>query len=307
MGDGRVFLACLAALGAAAFFAITSALQHRAGDHVATAEGASAEIGDATLLVRLFQQPIFLVGIVAELAGLALQTVALGLGSLVLVQPLLVTGLLLAIPLSARLNHRGIGRDEVIGALLAVAGVATFLVAAGAPRGRSRIPLHTAFVLVPVALVVAIGLVMLARLRLTTARAVLLAAAAGVLYGVSSGFIKVVADTFSKHGFRVLGDWPLYTLLVVGLLGTVFVQNAFQAGAIAAPLAVLTIVEPVSAVLVGETSLAEHLSRAPVAVLFQLVGAVIAALGVVRVTRSQARAAVVVAPHVGATAGTTAV
>jgi len=55
------------------------------------------------------------------------------------VQPLLVTSLLLAIPLSAAVDHRKVKRAEIYGALLCCAGLAAFLLAARPSEGNQQV------------------------------------------------------------------------------------------------------------------------------------------------------------------------
>ena len=52
------------------------------------------------LLIRVAQQPAWVLGVVAEVAGFVLQVIALRHGSLVVVQPLLTTSLLFTIALA---------------------------------------------------------------------------------------------------------------------------------------------------------------------------------------------------------------
>ena len=59
------------------------------------------------------------------------------------------------------------------------------------------------------------------------------------------------------HGFGALGYWEPYALVVLGALGFVVNQRAFQAGSLTASLPTLTVVEPVVAAIVGVTMLHE--------------------------------------------------
>src|ERR1700726_3159202 len=91
----------LLALGAAMCYGLASVLQQHAAcrqpRHLAKRMG---------LLVRLVRQPVWLVGNLADGGGYVLQFLALRRGSLALVEPLMVTGLLFALPLGALLDHR---------------------------------------------------------------------------------------------------------------------------------------------------------------------------------------------------------
>src|SRR5262249_36109045 len=85
-------VAVVAALAGALFFGISSAADARSTKLVKTERALSPAI-----LLDLVRQPLWLIGIVANVVGFALQVVALSFGSLALVQPLLVFDLVFAV------------------------------------------------------------------------------------------------------------------------------------------------------------------------------------------------------------------
>ena len=102
--------------------------------HGAPAEGRHAGAQrtptlDANFMARLAQRPVWLAGVVIELVGFGMQAVALGLGRLVVVQPIQVVSVVFALPLGARLTGQRAGRREIVGA------VAGHRRPGGVPRG----------------------------------------------------------------------------------------------------------------------------------------------------------------------------
>lgn len=94
--------AVAAALTAAWWFAVAAALQH----HEA-ARPSSAGVADPRWLRRLARRPLWLAGVAAAGLGGALHLLALSMAPLTVVQPLGVTCLMFALPLSAALSrHR---------------------------------------------------------------------------------------------------------------------------------------------------------------------------------------------------------
>ena len=91
-----------------------------------------------SLLVRLVRRPLWLLGLLADLAGFALQALALRRGSLVVVQPLITTSLLFTLALSALSYHEPISRAEWRAVILVLAGLCVFLVAAAPTEERSH-------------------------------------------------------------------------------------------------------------------------------------------------------------------------
>src|SRR5579875_3380050 len=81
------------------------------------------------LLGHLLTRPAWVAGLVAAAIGLVLHVLALAHGQLAVVQPLLISGVLFALPVSALLEGRRPSGREWLLALVLVAGLATFLLA----------------------------------------------------------------------------------------------------------------------------------------------------------------------------------
>jgi len=113
----------LLALVAAFFFALAATLQQKG----ALEGGISAE--SLRSLLRLVRSRWWLVGTIALLVGYVVQAIALDHGRLAIIQPLLVTTVVFALPLGYFLTQQEVGRREIVGACVVVAGRA-FLVAA---------------------------------------------------------------------------------------------------------------------------------------------------------------------------------
>src|SRR5947209_18573605 len=95
------------ALGATSLFGVSNVLMH------IKARAAPPEHSlRPSLLLHLVHQPVWVAGIGTQMAGFGLQATALGLGSLTLVQALAPIGLLLALPLAARIAHQRFRRVD---------------------------------------------------------------------------------------------------------------------------------------------------------------------------------------------------
>jgi drug/metabolite transporter (DMT)-like permease len=283
----------LMALGAASLFGASSVLMHSRA--LAAPVAQSLRPG---LLVHLARQPVWLAGIGAQLAGFGLQAVALEMGSLALVQTLIPTGLLLALPLAARMSGKRLGRSDWAGAAATVGGLAAFLALAAPGRGRSTPTVEGWSVLLSATLAATGALVVVGRRSLGQARAVALGTAAGTMLAVTAAVTKVAATRFSNGLPAGLGSWEPYGLAIVGLLGLLLMQSSFQAGNIEWSLPTLTVVNPVVSVIVGTTAFHEHMTaRGPVVVALA-VSLAVSVTGVVRLARSPALVALHV-PVVG--------
>ncbi len=272
------------ALVASVLFAVATALQHRA------AVAVPDEHARGTRLVRqVIRSRTWWIGALFGGAGYVAHAAALGVGSLLVVQPLLVATLLFALPLSARWGGRRLTRtDWGWSAVLSVA-LAVFLIVGHPDAGAERAPIHA---WLPAAVVVGSGMavcLVAAALRRGTPRALLLAVATAAAYGVGSALTKG-AVSLLPHGLGAFfGNWEPYLLAVAMGAGALMEQSAFQAGHLQASLPAVTVGEPVVAVALGVTVLHEHLHvRGPGLVLIAGLVAVMAA-ATIALARSAAR------------------
>jgi len=119
-----------------------------------------------------------------------------------------------------------------------------------------------------------------------TARVILLAAAAAVIYGTLDALTKSTVDMLPLRGWGVLATWEPYGLLIAGILGSLFGQSAFNAGPLSLSLPVVDTIEPATAVILAVAVFQESLARTPAILAVQLLGAAAAATGIVLLSHS---------------------
>jgi drug/metabolite transporter (DMT)-like permease len=248
-------IAIALSLVAALLFAVAFVMQQR--------EAAQVPDEDALgvgLITRLLRRPVWLFGTAADGLGYAVQAIALAFGSLVLVQPLLATSLLFALPLGAWWAKRRLTRSDGLWAIALTAGLAVFLVAGNPTAGVDSADL-SAWLIAAAVIVPAVGALVLIASRLPRggARAVLLGTATGVLYGAAAALTKSVMSYLDDGLVEVVTSWELYVLIAAIALGTYLQQAAFQAGSLAQSLPAISVLEPVAAVVLGMTVLQEDL------------------------------------------------
>ena len=285
-------IATTAAVGAALLFGVSSVADQRSTKKVETRRALSPRI-----ILDLVRQPLWLTAIAANLAGFALQVVALAHGSLALVQPILVCDLLFSVLIVRYLDWRRVGRARSKNAFIAVgvvattAGVAGFL-AIGQPSGGTT---KTGFATLPVlaaAVVVVIGGCLVVAMRNATLRPLALALACGVSYGVSAFAVKLVTAEFGGGPAQVFTNWPIYVLAVLGPAGFILNQNALQQSALLAPVqAIITASDPVISIGLGIGWLDVHLRGGAAAVTGEVVSLLVMTTGIVLVAYCRRAAA----------------
>lgn len=249
-------LTVVAALLAAVFMAIGIVVRQRATIDVPPEAGVSP-----VMLKTLVRRPLWWAGTGAAVVGYGFQAAALAHGSLILVQPLLVSALLFALPLSARLAERRVSASEWLWAILLTFALTIFVLLARTEPGEYSVPNKTLLVLCISTTVFAVALVALAVRVTGTPRAVLLAVVVGVLFGVMAVLTKIVMHAATHAGVTAILTSPeLCLLIAVAVIGTVLQQSAFHAGALQTSVPTMLVLEPIVAVVLGAVMLSEDMS-----------------------------------------------
>ena len=130
-----MLLAIVLSLVAAALFAAASVLQQRGTSTISD----DSALG-AGMLGSLVRRPVWVAGILADIAGFGVQAWALAVGSLLLVQPILVTTLIFALPLAARVDRRRLTGKEWAWSLVLIAALVVFVRLGEPTAGLDRPP-----------------------------------------------------------------------------------------------------------------------------------------------------------------------
>ncbi len=238
------------------------------------------------LFLYLVRRPIWLVGIGIATAGYAAQAAALGFGRLLVVEPVLVTNLVFALAIAAVWRRQRPRPLDWLAALLAAIGVAAFLVSSGARGGHSGASSLQFVPAIVVVTAVAVGGLLMSSRVTVRVRAVLLAAGAGVTFGVSDALTKAVLHDISMHHIGALATFEPYALLAVGGVGLLFEQSAYHTARLAASLPAMSALEPIVGSLLGVVIFAERLQVSGIAPVVEVLGAVAMVVGVVLLARS---------------------
>jgi hypothetical protein len=268
-------IAVVAALGSSLAYAITAVTEQLSTKRVKSRRALSPE-----LLLDLIKQPLWLAGIAANVASFALQVVALRFGPLALVEPILVCDLIFAGLITAALKKHA---DPVTaaGTIACAAGVAGFLLIARPSAGRQAIGLIEALPLLAGFAAVLVGCLALARWN-RTVRPLALALACGAAYAATDFAIKLVTAEFSGGLADLFTHWPIYAVAIIGPIGFVLNQNAFQAATLLAPvLAIITITDTIGDVVLAWLFLDEKLASGALEIAGQVASLLVMTVGIV--------------------------
>jgi hypothetical protein len=169
--------------------------------------------------------------------------------------------LLFALPIYARLSNHRVTRWEWMWALVLACALAV-VVSVGDPQsGNDRASLQTWIVVAIVLGPALILCVLAARIwQRGPVVAVLLAVVAGSSLALFAVLTKGVVEVV-EGGFGALLRAPeFYAWIAASLVGMIFQQSAFRAGALTASLPTITVAKPVVAAVLGVTVLDETLN-----------------------------------------------
>jgi hypothetical protein len=270
-------LAVTLALLSAATFAISSSVQHQAAEKAP--ESAATVVA---LLGYLVRRPPWLLGQLLAVCAFTLHASALHAGPIAVVQPIVVSGIVWAVPARAAISRVLPSLSEVRAVLVTAAGLAVFLVASDptagtdAGLGSGTLALAAAGVVAALAANVAAGRVHDDPRR----KAFLLGVVGGVLFGLVAGFLKLTLQELNDGGVpAVLTAWPTYALLVAGAGGVLTNQRAYRTAGLSASMPVLNIVNGLTSLVFGFTVFSEVPRHSPVFLALEVVALATMATG----------------------------
>ncbi|MPY56108.1 DMT family transporter [Streptomyces spongiae] len=245
-----------------------------------------AQGGGLRLLLALVRRPAWALGIAGVTGAAVFQALALVNGPMALVQPVFILELPFALLVAVPVLHRRLPADGwwAIGGV--VAGLA-LLLAAAAPSGvRQQAPMDRWIPVLAFTLGVMAASVVLSRSSSSPLfRAAVLAAGAAVGNALTAALMKSATGRLADDGLPAfLTTWQTYGFAVTGIAALLLLENALQAGPLAASQPALTIGDASVSLLLG-VALFDERVRSGWWILPEVAGVLLILWGVLRLTR----------------------
>src|SRR5579871_4287185 len=250
---------------------------------------------DARLVFRLARQPVWLLGIASMIGGFLLQLIALHFGELALVQPILAAELVFVFGYLAVAGSGRIKRRDWLAAAAMSGGIGVFIRVASPSGGRLHAP-GFSWLVAGLATAGVVGLAVAAtsgggtRRAATSGGGTRRAAVLGSATGVSWGFMAAVIKELSSHlddGIgAVFSSWSLYVLIAAGAATMLLASHALAAGPLAASQPGFTILDPLSASLLGTFLFGEHMRTGPLDLAGEVLALAVVIAGAAALSRS---------------------
>ena len=256
-------LAPLLGLVVAFLFALSAFYQQRAARQT-TREGHSVVSGAYALMSKLVRDRVWLGGWMINLLGFGTQALALHLGSVATVQPMLATQLLFAMPMSSLERRTWPRLRDWAGALCISAGLIVLLVVVHV-RPLEGEPDRGRIVVATLAAVAAISVLIPVAARLGPRVLALVAAScAGLCFAMTAVFISLTTEDLVNHGVAATArDWVGYALAGSTMLGLVLGQGAFANGPLPWAVAAKETTNPIASYAIGVLAFPVILPAAP--------------------------------------------
>jgi drug/metabolite transporter (DMT)-like permease len=280
-----MMLAIVLALGAAAVYGAATALQHHAAS-----ETHRPEVVPRHLVARLWRRPTWLVGLVLSGVAFALHVAALHRGPLTVVQPIVVTTVVFAVLVRAGLDRTPPIPAEIGWCVCTWVGLALFVGTVPPNPPHELANGRTALQLLGLGTAAAVVAVLSARRTKAPARrGFLLGFAAGILYGLTAGLIKVAASHASDRFLLPIDHWSTWLVVPMGLSAFFLSQWAYEATRLSVSVPTLNIVDVLTAVVFGSVVFGDHLFSADGRLFVTLLGSSMVGIGVWRLVQVSER------------------
>ena len=260
-------LAVTLALLSAATFAISTSVQHQAAEKAP--ESARSVLA---LLGYLVRRPLWLLGQFLATCAFALHASALHAGPIAVVQPIVVSGIVWAVPARAAISRRMPSITELRAVLVTAVGLAVFLVASDPTAGTRAALGDGTLVLAGLGVAAAVvAEIAAARVQEPRRKAFFLGVVGGVLFGLVAGFLKMALQELNDGGLdAMLRAWPTYGVLLAGAGGVLTNQRAYRTAGLSASMPALNIVNGLTSLVFGFTVFNEVPRHSPLFLLIEV-------------------------------------
>lgn len=246
--DGSDLLSFLCAAVAALGNAVANVMQRQASME----QDPDREFG-VRILGRLIRRKTWLLGFGGMVASFLLQAVALDLGQLSAVEPIITLEVPLTLLVAGHVFGTALGRLEWSAIFAMTAGMIALVASLNPQPGNESHVSHFDYIVAGGATSATIVALIIAGQRGgRTWRAACLGAAAGTCFGFTATLIKETVEQLSAHGIvGMVTTWQTYAAVSFGLLGVVVMQWALHTGPLLASQPGFTLMDPIVSVLWG--------------------------------------------------------
>jgi hypothetical protein len=202
-------------------------------------------------LNRLMRNKLWLLGWLLNTTGFLCHAIALHLGSIIVVQAILVIQVMFAVGTAAILRRQRPKPREFYGAAAVCTGVILVITLRGEVPQVVPPRDHLFRVVVAAALAIAVILVIGRGLPRTNLRSGLIAIGAGICFCITAIMVVTLTGDLATYGPIGLVDWPAPTVALSAIVGSLLVQDSFASGSLPVALTAMTVTDPMASGVAG--------------------------------------------------------
>lgn len=219
-----------------------------------------------------------------------MQAIALDHGRLAIIQPLLVTTVVFALPLGYFLTAQEVTLRQIVGAAVVVLGLAMYAIFGDPAGGNENAPNDEWAIALGILGAVCVILYVAARRSDSVRQAAFYGVISGILFGASACLVKPTLEMLHDGGVgTVLSHWEFYGMAITGILAFALQQVSLAAGYLATSVATVSVSNPIVSVTLGILLFDERLSRPAWHVVVAVCGLALAMLGAVAISVARER------------------
>lgn len=275
------------------FFALLSATLNACSavlQRYATGQVSPGDLFHGRIFAAVIRNKLWLGGVGLEIAGFFAQAAALHSGSLVLVEPLLITDIVFLLLILRFVLKVKVGKQGFIGVGLLVVGLSGLLVVAD-PRSGQRTMDNMSWLLavIVVGSIIVAAAIAMRRLPHISIRAAVGGLAAGLHFSFTAALTKLTIEQLQQVGFvHMLGGWQVWALAVVGISSALTMQSMYGAGPLAITQPALEITEALAGIQFGILLFGDTINTSIWALTLEAFSGLLAAVGIVLLARNNA-------------------
>lgn len=242
-------------------------------------------------LKKLLRSRRWVIGLLMLATGTVLNVFALASAPLTVVQPIGAIALVITTVVTARTNHLKMNMPTVLAIISCMVGsVAFVLMAINVTNPNSEATPHQTMVIELILTVVVVLFALVGLLGRHRLGAFFYIVGAGVLFGFVAVLVRTIAIALmnleNTAGLRDLPWLAVVFVIIAGLLGSYFVQNAYAKGPPDLVIAGLTVIDPIIGIAIGIGILNELRPQVPASMgLLMGIAGLLAIVGVVALSK----------------------
>ena len=213
----------------------------------------------ARVVIDLIKQPLWWIGWIALFGSLLFQALALNFGPVGLVQPLLISELMLALLIRRLWFHQNLQKTTVASSFFVTIFLVMFIVLATPSSGDGKTTSSTWLYLLLSCSIVIAALVLGGQRGSARRRAGFFGTATAISWALNAVLIKELTNSVGLHGYLgSLTHWPVYAFIVCGAVGLYCEQVALYIGPLSVSQPCIVIIDPLVSVVFGVVVFGEH-------------------------------------------------